>query len=465
MPDGTWRGRRFGQTHNGNGGLFDQVSDAGQVLDEPFKVAMILASMPDSFESLIQALESRPETELTLDFIKSKLMDQHSKRVAKSGGPDTEKAMKSEKKNIKPKRTCFFCKKSGHFRKDCKKFLAQKHEDGSNKKYAKEKAKHVQDSSEGVCFAAGAINGCWIIDSGAMSYDKCHMTNNKSFFSSFTESAGSDISLANGNRTRVASYGNGTIVGINGKSKSVNITLKDVLFVPEFEGGLLSVSRMAEKGFTVNFGEIGCEIFNTTGIIAVDERIGKLYRLKTTNQSLKAVGNHHEQCQHTWHRRFGHRDPEIIRTITIRDLADGFNVTDCGARIICECYLKVARIPFPKVAERKTMRSLELVHTDLCGPMSITTPGGNKYFITMIDDFSHFAVVYLLKTKSEAANKLKHYVRWTENLFGRKLTTIQFDGGGENKCQELQHFFESEGIRAQIPTPYTPQQNGSGKKK
>lgn len=59
--------------------LFDQLGDAGQDLDEPFKVAMILASMPDSYESLIQALESRPEDELTLDFVKSKLLDQHSK--------------------------------------------------------------------------------------------------------------------------------------------------------------------------------------------------------------------------------------------------------------------------------------------------------------------------------------------------------------------------------------------------
>lgn len=105
---------------------------------------MILISLPDSYESLIQALESRPEDELMLDFVKSKLLDQHSKRVAKNDGLDTEKAMKFETKSDKLEKTCYFCKKPGHFRKDCRKFLAQKNESGSSKKHdgkiTKEKA-------------------------------------------------------------------------------------------------------------------------------------------------------------------------------------------------------------------------------------------------------------------------------------------------------------------------------------
>jgi len=88
--------------------LFDQLGDAGQDPDEPFKVAMILAGLSDSYNSFIQALESRPEDELTLDFVKSKLLDQHSKRVAKSSGSDTEKAMKSEAKSGKLEKICFF---------------------------------------------------------------------------------------------------------------------------------------------------------------------------------------------------------------------------------------------------------------------------------------------------------------------------------------------------------------------
>lgn len=140
--------------------LFDQLGDAGQELDELFKVqAIILASLSDSFESLIQALESRPEADLTLDFVKSKLFDQHSKRIAKGRTTDTEKVMKSEAKDSKQEKTCFFCKKTGHFRRDCRKYLAvskKKNECNSNKKQegknSEEKAKHAQDNA--VCFLA-----------------------------------------------------------------------------------------------------------------------------------------------------------------------------------------------------------------------------------------------------------------------------------------------------------------------
>lgn len=139
--------------------------------------------MPESYESFIQALESRPEADLTLDSVKSKLMDQHLKRVAKSRGLDTEKAKKSEVKDGKTEKTCFFCKKPGHFRRDCRKFLAKKNESNINKKKRDDKnnetrAKHAQDSSKAVCFLACGINGDGIIDSGAT----CHMTNNKHFF-------------------------------------------------------------------------------------------------------------------------------------------------------------------------------------------------------------------------------------------------------------------------------------------
>jgi hypothetical protein len=50
---------------------------------------------------------------------------------------------------------------------------------------------------------------------------------------------------------------------------------------------------------------------------------------------------------------------------------------------------------------------LELVHTDVCGPMSMTTRGGFQYFITFTDDFSRYGYVYLMKHKSETFEKFK----------------------------------------------------------
>lgn len=164
----------------------------------------------------------------------------------------------------------------------------------------------------------------------------------------------------------------------------------------------------------------------------VGDRVASLYQLRIQGRSLKARSDHKLHCQHTWHRRVGHRDPNVLPLMKKDDLVSGFDYIDCGARITCESCLKgkLARKPFPAVTERKATRPLDLVHTDLCGPMENTTPSGNRYFMTMIDDFSRYTVVYLLKNKSEAAGKIKQYVRWTQNKFGRKPLIIRSDGGG-----------------------------------
>lgn len=103
---------------------------------------------------------------------------------------------------------------------------------------------------------------------------------------------------------------------------------------------------------------------------------------------------------------------------------------------------------------------MDLIHTDLCGPMEQATPGGNRYFITLIDDFTRFCAVFLLKTKNEAEQRIREYVRWTENVFGRKPKVVRSDGGGEFVGERLQQFYRDEGIQSQFSTPYSPQQNG-----
>ena len=56
---------------------------------------------------------------------------------------------------------------------------------------------------------------------------------------------------------------------------------------------------------------------------------------------------------------------------------------------------------------RRAQELLELVHTDVCGPMSIQVKGGYEYFITFIDEYSKYGYVYLMKRKFEAFEKLK----------------------------------------------------------
>lgn len=65
---------------------------------------------------------------------------------------------------------------------------------------------------------------------------------------------------------------------------------------------------------------------------------------------------------------------------------------------ICEGCVKgkLHREPFDKEGAWRAKHPLELVHTDLCGPMQTESVGGNRYFITFIDDFSRMCWIYLL---------------------------------------------------------------------
>lgn len=58
------------------------------------------------------------------------------------------------------------------------------------------------------------------------------------------------------------------------------------------------------------------------------------------------------------------------------------------------------RRSFPKGSLWKAKEKLELVHTDLCGPIRTTSLSGNKYFILFVDDLTRMTWIYFLSRKS-----------------------------------------------------------------
>jgi hypothetical protein len=103
---------------------------------------------------------------------------------------------------------------------------------------------------------------------------------------------------------------------------------------------------------------------------------------------------------------------------------------------------------------------LEIVHTDVCGPMKTTSHGGARYFLTFIDNFSRKTHVYLLKAKGEAFEKFKQYKALVENEIGHKIKVLRSDNGGEFVSKKFDAFLAGCGIQRQTSAPYSPQQNG-----
>ena len=101
---------------------------------------------------------------------------------------------------------------------------------------------------------------------------------------------------------------------------------------------------------------------------------------------------------------------------------------------------------------------LNLVHTDLYGPISTSARGGYEYFITFIDDYSRYGYIYLTRQKSEAFEKFKEFKAKVENHRGRSIKSLQFDRGGEYLLGEFRQFLIDHGITSQLAAPGQPQQ-------
>lgn len=111
---------------------------------------------------------------------------------------------------------------------------------------------------------------------------------------------------------------------------------------------------------------------------------------------------------------------------------------------------------------------LEIIHTNICGPFDFPSFGGEKYFITFIDDFSHYGYLYLLHEISQVVDILETYITEVERQLDRKLKIVRLDRGGEfyGKYNETGHpglfakLLERLGICAQHTMHDMPQQNG-----
>ena len=79
---------------------------------------------------------------------------------------------------------------------------------------------------------------------------------------------------------------------------------------------------------------------------------------------------------------------------------------------------------------RKTSRILELVHTHICGPVIPATSSGYRYVMVMLDDYSGFTKIYLLRDKSEAKKKLQEYISEAKMQFGREPEIMRSDKAG-----------------------------------
>ena len=273
--------------------------------------------------------------------------------------------------------------------------------------------------------------------------------------------------MANGNQVTSEGRGSGILKFLNQKNEEFSAKLTDVLYVPAIGGNLLSVRKLNEKSLSVDFKKNFCEIKQGHRQIAVADLKSNLFKLRQTATKAYSAVEHKDDCVHYWHRVCGHRDPQAVVDMCSKGLVEGVKLSVCGLKHSCEICLesKYTRLPFPKKSLSKSVAPLDLIHTDVCGPMPTVSPSGKRYIVTFIDDFTRYTVIYLLKHKSEVFSKMQEYVAMVKTMFHRKPKMIRSDRGGEYTGNEVVKFLKNEGIQIQYTAAYSPEQNGVAERK
>lgn len=115
-------------------------------------------------------------------------------------------------------------------------------------------------------------------------------------------------------------------------------------------------------------------------------------------------------------------------------------------------------------SKRKRSELLSLVHFDVCSPIEEESLGGNRYFVTFINDASRKVWMYVLKTKDQVVDHFKQFHDLMERKIGKKLKCLRTDNGGEYTSHEFRSYCANRGIRYEKIVPRTPLYNGITKR-
>jgi len=109
-----------------------------------------------------------------------------------------------------------------------------------------------------------------------------------------------------------------------------------------------------------------------------------------------------------WHFHYGHLSYSGLRTLLDLDMVKGMPSFKSPTQL-CEHYRKGKHQTdsFPRQSRWRASQLLQLIHSDICGPINPTSNGNKRYILTFIDDLSRKVWVYFLVEKSEAFDVFK----------------------------------------------------------
>jgi hypothetical protein len=142
-----------------------------------------------------------------------------------------------------------------------------------------------------------------------------------------------------------------------------------------------------------------------------------------------------------WHARLGHVNMPVLKRMATQELVRGMPSLE-HVEGVCEACMtgKQRCIAFPDQATWIAEHGLELVHGDLCGPITPATPSGNFYFLLLVENHSRYMWISTLVLKNQAVAAIMEFQAWAEGESRHKPSMLRTDRGGEFTSKQFAEY-------------------------
>lgn len=190
-------------------------------------------------------------------------------------------------------------------------------------------------------------------------------------------------------------------------------------------------------------------------------RIGSLYVLQgivVTGSAAVSSSIPKKDVTKLWHMHLGHMTEKGMHLLSKQGRLGKQGIDKLE---FCKHYVfwKQKKVSF-STATHRTKGILDYIHSDLWGPSKVTSYGGRRYMMTIIDDFPQKVWVYFLRYKNETFPTFKKWRIHVETQTGKNVKKLITDNGLEFCSSDFNEFCTNHGIARHKTIPRNPQQNG-----